>query len=104
MQPAPIKIPEGSAVLALFQTIYHLQFLQVRPIYCLTIQRYFVRQHGDQAIHQLNKALKELYLWCIDNRRTLQPKKSEIILLSKTSFACGAYSTRFFFFYWRLLC
>ena len=50
MQPAPIEIPEGSVLgptlLALFQTIYHLQFLQLKPIYCLTIQRYFVRQHG----------------------------------------------------------
>ena len=50
MQPAPIETPEGSVLgttlLALFQTIYHLQLLQLKPIYCLTIQRCFVRQHG----------------------------------------------------------
>ena len=50
MQPAPIETPEGSVLgptlLARSQTNYHLQLLQLKLIYCLTIQRYFVRQHG----------------------------------------------------------
>ena len=52
----------------------------------------FCAGERDQAIQQLNKALRELYSWCLDNRLTLHPKKSEIMLLSKTSFACGGYS------------
>ena len=108
MQPAPIETPEGSVLgptlLARSQTNYHLQLLQLKLIYCLTIQGISsgsMGQHGDQAIHQLNKALKELYSCCLDNRLTLHLTKSEIMLLSKTSFASGAYSTRF---YWGLLC
>ena len=41
---------------------------------------YCVAENGDQAIHQLNKALKELYSWCLINRITPHPKKSEIML------------------------
>ena len=43
-----------------------------------------VAENGDQAIHQLNKALKELYPWCLNNRIAPFPRKSESMLLSKT--------------------
>ena len=46
---------------------------------------YCVAENEDQAMHQLKKALKELYSWRLVNRLTLHPKKSEIMLLSKTS-------------------
>ena len=44
-----------------------------------------VAENGDQAIQQLNKALKELYPWCLNNRIAPFPRKSESMLLSKTS-------------------
>ena len=46
---------------------------------------YCVAENGDQAIYKLNKALKELYSWCLSNRLTPHPKKSEVMLLSKTN-------------------
>ena len=46
---------------------------------------YCVAENGDQVIHQLSKALKELYSWCLNNRLTPHPKKSEVMLLSKTN-------------------
>ena len=35
------------------------------------------------AIAQLNKTLKEVYTWCLTNRLTPHPGKSEVMLLSK---------------------
>lgn len=37
----------------------------------------------DIAIAQLNKTLKEVYTWCLTNRLTPHPGKSEVMLLSK---------------------
>ena len=34
------------------------------------------------AITQLNKALQEVYIWCLDNQLTPHPGKSEVMLLS----------------------
>ena len=42
-------------------------------VYCLGENVY-------QATAQLNKALHELYIWCLDNRFTPHPKKCETIL------------------------
>ena len=38
---------------------------------------YCVADNGAQAIHQLNKALKEPYSWCLSNRLTPHPIKTE---------------------------
>ena len=40
-------------------------------------------ESADIALTQLNKALKELYEWCLENRLTPHPGKSEIMILSK---------------------
>ena len=32
-------------------------------------------ENVDQAVVQLNKALEELYTWCLNNRLTPNPKK-----------------------------
>ena len=39
----------------------------------------------DSAIWQLNEALKELYSWCLKNRLTPHPCKSEAMLLTRTN-------------------
>ena len=39
----------------------------------------------DSAISQLNEALKELYSWCLKNRLTPHPCKSEAMLLTRTN-------------------
>ncbi|KAL9986828.1 hypothetical protein ACROYT_G001031 [Oculina patagonica] len=44
---------------------------------------YCIGDSIDIAIAQLNKALKEVYTWCLTNRLTPHPGKSEVMLLSK---------------------
>ena len=44
---------------------------------------YCIGETIDIAIAQLNKALKEVYTWCLTNRLTPHPGKSEVMLLSK---------------------
>ena len=106
MQPAPNGIPLRSVLGPTLFALYTNHLPSSVPsgeTYILSDDAtvYSVAENGDQAVQQLNKALKELYSWRLDNRLTLHPKKSEIMLLSKTSFACGAYFTHF---YWGLLC
>ena len=38
---------------------------------------------ADEAIAQLNTSLKELYKWCLCNKLTFHPKKSEFMLLGR---------------------
>ena len=38
---------------------------------------------ADEAIAKLNTALKELYKWCLCNKLTFHPKKSEFMLLGR---------------------
>ena len=47
-----------------------------------TIPRYS-GQSADLAIALLNKALQEVYRWCLANRLTPHPGKSEVMLLCK---------------------
>ena len=44
---------------------------------------YCVAETVDRAIDRLNKALGEFYNWCPNNRLTLHPRKSEVILFTK---------------------
>ena len=44
-----------------------------------------IGESADIALIQLNKALKEVYKWCLENRLTPHPGKSEIMILSKKS-------------------
>ena len=46
---------------------------------------YCVGDNRDEAVSQLNRALAELYNWCLDNRLTPHPKKCEAVLISKSS-------------------
>ena len=97
MQSVSVGIPQGSVLGSTLFALYisHLPssvpsgetylFADDTTIYC-------VAENGDQAIHQLNKALKELYSWCLNNRFTPHPKKSEVMLLPKY---CGANPTRY---------
>ena len=63
----PSSVPSGETYM----------FADDTAIYCLA-------ENGDQGIHQLNKALKELYSWSLNNSLTPHPKKSKVMLLSKT--------------------
>ena len=46
---------------------------------------YFINKRtADEAVAQLDKALDELYDWCILNRLTPHPEKSEAMLICKT--------------------
>ena len=48
---------------------------------------YGIGENVDQAeAHQLNKALEELYTWCLNNRLTPHPVKCETFLVSRSSF------------------
>ena len=43
-----------------------------------------LKKTADDAVAQLDKALDELYDWCILNRLTPHPQKSEAMLICKT--------------------
>ena len=45
---------------------------------------YCIKRTQDEAVAQLNKALNVLYDWCLINRLTPYPEKSEAMLSSKT--------------------
>lgn len=44
---------------------------------------YCIGETADITISQLNKALQEVHAWCLNNRLTPHPGKSEVMLLSK---------------------
>ena len=44
---------------------------------------YCIGETADMAVAQLNKALDEIYKWCLKNRLTPHPGKSEVMLLSR---------------------
>ena len=44
---------------------------------------YCTGETADKAIAHLNAALQELHAWCLNNRLTPHPGKSEVMLLSK---------------------
>ena len=44
---------------------------------------YCVGETADLAIDQMNKALREFYNWCLNNRLTPHPRRSEVILFTK---------------------
>ena len=66
---------QRSAVKCEITTIY--LFADDITIYC-------IKRTADEAVAQLDKALDGLYDWCILNRLTPHPEKSEAILICKT--------------------
>ena len=46
----------------------------------------FIGRTADEVIKSLNLALRELYTWCITNKLTPHPEKSEALLISRISF------------------
>ena len=62
----PRSVPSGSVYMYADDT----------TIYC-------VGETADLVIDQLYKALREFYIWCLNNRLTPHPSKSEVILFSK---------------------
>ena len=90
MQSVSVGIPQGSVLGPTLFALYISDLPSSVPsgetyLFADDTTIYCVAENGDQAIHQLNKALKELYSWCLNNRLTPHPKKSEAMLLSKTN-------------------
>ena len=90
MQSVSVGIPQGSVLGTTLFALYTSDLPSSVPsgetyMFAYDTTIYCIAENGDQAIHQLNKALKELYSWCLNNRLTPHPKKSEVMLLSKTN-------------------
>ena len=88
--PVPLRmgIPQGSG---LGPTLFVL-FTNDLPSSVLTGSVYMyaddttvfcIGETADLAIAKLNKALREFYTWCLNNRLTPHPSKSEVILFTK---------------------
>ena len=52
-------------------------------LYADNTTAYCIGESIDIAIAQLNKTLADVYTWCLTNRLTPHPGKSEVMLLSK---------------------
>ena len=85
--PVSVGIPQGSV---LGPTLFSL-FVDDLPsnvkscyLFADDITIYCIKRTADEAVAQLDKALDELYDWCILNRLTPHPEKSEAILICKT--------------------
>ena len=44
---------------------------------------YCIGDSADEVVSTLNKALSELYVWCIANQLTPHPQNGEVMLLSR---------------------
>ena len=87
--PISIGIPQGSVLGPLLFSLFVndlpsnvksgfvYSFADDTTIYC-------IKRMADEAVAQLDKALDELYDWCILNRLTSHPEKSEAMLICKT--------------------
>ena len=86
--PVSMGIPQGSV---LSPTLFVLSTKDLPPsvpsgpvyMYAGDTTIYCVSETADLAIDQLNKALREFYNWCLNNRLTPHPSKSDVILFSR---------------------
>jgi len=82
------EIPQGSV---LGPTLYTLftndlpSFVSSGSVYMLAVDTkvYCISDTAEESIVQLNSALRELNEWCLINRLTSHPSKSEAMLISR---------------------
>ena len=86
--PESMGIPQGSVLGPTLFVLFTNDLPRSVPsgsvyMYADDTTIYCVGETADLVIDQLNKALREFYIWCLNNRLTPHPSKSEVILFSK---------------------
>ena len=86
--PVSMGIPQGSVLGPTLFVLFTNDLPRSVPsgsifMYADDTTLYCVGETADLVIDQLNKALREFYIWCLNNRLTPHPSKSEVILFSK---------------------
>ena len=87
MLPVSYGIPQGSVLGPTLFTVFTNDLpssVQLGSLYMFADDTtvFCIGDSADMAITQLNKALQEVYIWCLDNQLTPHPGKSEAMLLS----------------------
>ena len=87
MLPVSIGIPQGSVLGPTLFTVFTNDLpssVQSGSLYMFADDTtvFCIGNSADMAITQLNKALQEVYIWCLDNQLTPHPGKNETMLLS----------------------
>ena len=87
MLPVSIGIPQGSVLGPTLFTVFTNDLpssVQSGSLYMFADDTtvFCIGNSADMAITQLNKALQEVYIWCLDNQLTPHPGKNEAMLLS----------------------
>ena len=86
--PVSMGIPQGSVLGPTLFVVFTNDLPSSVPVgsvymYADDTTIYCVGETADLAIDQMNKALREFYNWCLNNRLTPHPRRSEVILFTK---------------------